>query len=80
MEFIFYSKENCSLCDKAKVILEDLQKEYTFTFKEVDIYKDDALLELYQIRIPVLAHNDEIYAEGIFHKEDIRKRLHEKMG
>ncbi|WP_100333249.1 glutaredoxin family protein [Bacillus alkalisoli] len=80
MEFILYSKENCSLCDKAKVIVEDLQKEYEFTFKEVDIYKDDALLELYQIRIPVLENDGEVYAEGIFHKEDIRKRLHEKLG
>ncbi|WP_425467161.1 glutaredoxin family protein [Pseudalkalibacillus caeni] len=72
---ILYSKENCSLCDKAKVVLDELNEEIPLSVKEVDIYKDDDLLEKYMVMIPVV----EIYGEevdyGIISKEKIRKRL-----
>ncbi|TLS35370.1 glutaredoxin family protein [Pseudalkalibacillus caeni] len=75
MNVILYSKENCSLCDKAKVVLDELNEEIPLSVKEVDIYKDDDLLEKYMVMIPVV----EIYGEevdyGIISKEKIRKRL-----
>ncbi|RSK29436.1 glutaredoxin family protein [Bacillus sp. HMF5848] len=70
-----YSKENCSLCDKAKAILEDLQTEFSFDIEEIDIYKDDHLLELYQIKIPVIVMDGEEIEFGIIHKDVIRKRF-----
>ncbi|MCM3654990.1 glutaredoxin family protein [Metabacillus litoralis] len=72
---IFYSKENCSLCDKGLAILQDIQKEIFFDVEIVDIYKDDHLLELYQIMIPVVKIDDELVSYGILEKDRIRKRL-----
>ncbi|MGN7941098.1 glutaredoxin family protein [Virgibacillus sp. 6R] len=72
---IFYSKENCSLCEKGLALVEELQKEIPFDYEVVDIYKDDELLELYQIMIPVVKIDNEIASYGILEKDLIRKRL-----
>lgn len=72
---IFYSKENCPLCDKGLIILKNLQKEIPFEYEIMDIYKDDQLLELYQLMIPVVKIDDEVASYGILEKDDIRKRL-----
>lgn len=73
-----YSKNNCSLCEKANKVLEDLREEFQFEIQEVDIYQDDTLLEKYQIMIPVVEIDGEEVEYGIIHKETIRKRLLEK--
>jgi glutaredoxin len=74
-----YSKVDCPLCEKAKRVLQELQKEWNFEVKEIDIYKDDALLEKYQLMIPVIEIGGEEVAYGLIHKDVIRKRLLEKM-
>jgi glutaredoxin len=76
----FYIKENCPLCDKAKRIIEDLANEFPLTIEEKDIYKDDQLLELYQVLIPVLALNGEEVAYGLIDYQDVRNQLIKKMG
>jgi glutaredoxin len=70
-----YSKTNCPLCDKAKQVLQELQKEFSFQINEIDIYQDDVLLEKYQLMIPVVEIDGEEVAFGIVHKDVIRKRL-----
>ncbi|BDG45844.1 MULTISPECIES: glutaredoxin family protein [Parageobacillus] len=70
-----YSKTNCPLCDKAKQVLQELQKEFTFQIREIDIYQDDALLEKYQLMIPVVEIDGEEVDFGIIQKDVIRKRL-----
>jgi glutaredoxin len=72
---IFYSKENCSLCTKGLAVLEDIQQEIPFDYEIVDIYKDDHLLELYQLMIPVVKIGKDVVSYGILEKEEIRKRL-----
>lgn len=72
---IFYSKENCSLCDKGLALIKELQQEIPFDYEVVDIYKDDTLLELYQIMIPVVKIDDKVVSFGILEKEAISKRL-----
>ncbi len=72
---IFYSKENCSLCEKGLALVKELQKEIPFDYEVVDIYKDDELLELYQIMIPVVKIDNDIASYGILEKDLIRKRL-----
>jgi glutaredoxin len=74
-----YSKVNCPLCEKAKAVLQELQNEWNFEVKEIDIYKDDTLLEKYQLMIPVVEIDGEEVAYGLIHKDVIRKRLLEKM-
>ncbi|EPZ39881.1 MULTISPECIES: glutaredoxin family protein [Anoxybacillus] len=74
MKVIVYSKENCCLCDEAKAILRELQVEW----EEVDIYKDEQLLEQYHLIIPVIEVDGEMVAYGRIHKDVIRKRLQKK--
>ena len=79
MKLKFYTKKECPLCEKAKARLQELQGEMDFSIEEVDIYQDDALLEKYQIMIPVVEYNEEMLGYGIINKEEIRKRLLEKI-
>ncbi|MFD2045041.1 glutaredoxin family protein [Ornithinibacillus salinisoli] len=58
LTIIFYTKENCSLCDDAKAILQLLQSDYTFAIEERDIYTKDEWLEEYQLVIPFVQIND----------------------
>ncbi|WP_044892992.1 glutaredoxin family protein [Bacillus alveayuensis] len=75
MKVILYSKVDCCLCEKAKTVLQELQREFSFEVKEIDIYKDDRLLEKYQLMIPVVEIDGEEIEYGIIHKDVIRKRL-----
>jgi glutaredoxin len=79
IQVIMYSKENCSLCEKAKKILEEISTEIPLEINEVDIYRVDELLEKYQIMIPVVEMDGEEIEYGIIHKDVIRKRLLEKI-
>lgn len=51
--FILYSTVGCHLCDQAISLIE-ASGIPTSDFKIVDIAEDDALVERYGIRIPVL--------------------------
>ena len=51
MKYILYSRAGCSLCAKAKTVLEKSGLE----FSEVSIEGNAALEELYQFEIPILA-------------------------
>ncbi|MDC3416175.1 glutaredoxin family protein [Aquibacillus salsiterrae] len=51
---ILYSKIDCPICEEAKQLILTLKDAYSFTLDEVDIYKDDLLLEKYQLMIPVV--------------------------
>lgn len=77
---MMYTRQICPLCEKAKVVMEELQEEFAFSFKEQDIYKDDQLLEKYQLMIPVIEVDGIVVAYGQIKKDFIRKRLLEKMG
>jgi len=58
LHVLFYTKDDCSLCDDAYALLKMLQREYSFTIEEINIHTDDQLLEKYQLLIPVLKVND----------------------
>jgi len=54
-EVVIYTKDGCSLCDKAKEIIERVRQEVDFTFRQVDITTDEGLSEKYRYTIPVVA-------------------------
>jgi glutaredoxin len=54
-EVVIYTKEGCSLCDKAKEIIERVGREVDFTFRQVDITTEEGLFEKYRYTIPVVA-------------------------
>lgn len=51
---LFYTKEICSLCEEAEALLHMFQQDYHFKIEVCDIYKNEALLEEYQLLIPVV--------------------------
>ncbi|ODG90644.1 glutaredoxin family protein [Bacillus sp. AFS029533] len=71
MKLTLFTKENCGLCEEAKDAIRLVQSEYEIDVNEIDIYSDDALLEEYQLMIPVIQINGETVAYGKIHKIDI---------
>ena len=63
-----YSRIQCPLCEKAKLILEEVQKESGIQFEEIDIYKNEELTELYGLMIPVIEWKGEIIQYGQVNK------------
>ncbi|MDT8858719.1 glutaredoxin family protein [Alkalihalobacillus sp. MEB130] len=75
IEVTVMSKIDCPLCDKAIDLIKPLADEIPFSMNITDIYKDDHLLEKYQIMIPVILINGEEVDYGQISKEKVRKRL-----
>lgn len=75
MKVTYYTKENCSLCDKGLMVLKDINKDIPLEIEMVDIYKDDELLEKYQIMIPVIEINGIEVDCGILSEAKIRSFL-----
>ncbi|MEH7252743.1 glutaredoxin family protein [Neobacillus niacini] len=74
-----FTRQRCSLCEKAKKAILEVKQDWDFTLEEIDIDESDELTELYGIMIPVVHFNGEEVAFGIIDKNDIRNRLHEKI-
>jgi glutaredoxin len=53
-EVVLYTREGCSLCDKAKAIILAVRREVPFLFREVDIGWSGDLYEDHKHDIPVV--------------------------
>lgn len=51
---VFLTTSGCHLCEQAKALLEQASEQQGLIYTEVDIASDDALVERYGLRIPVL--------------------------
>lgn len=51
---VLYSRPGCHLCDDARAAIEAVRARHAFSFEEIDIETDDALLREYAVRIPVV--------------------------
>jgi len=59
---VLYARDGCHLCEEARRVIEEVRRTAPFTFTEVDIDTDDALIREYGIRIPVVAvGGDELF-------------------
>jgi uncharacterized OB-fold protein len=56
---VLYARDGCHLCDEAREVIELVGRTVAFTFTEIDIETDDALVRDYGIRIPVVAVDGE---------------------
>jgi len=56
---VLYARDGCHLCDEAREVIERVRRTAAFTFIEIDIETDDALVRDYGIRIPVVAVDGE---------------------
>lgn len=75
MNVQYYTKENCSLCDKGLLVLEKISKDIPLKIEMIDIYKDDELLEKFQIMIPVVEIDGVEVDFGILTEAKIRSFL-----
>jgi hypothetical protein len=53
-QIVFYTTAGCHLCDLAREVYQSTLNPEYFSVDEVDIAADDALIERYGTRIPVL--------------------------
>ena len=72
---VLYGRDGCHLCDDARVVLQNLQREVPFTLSEIDIETDDRLFKRYLERIPVIALNGEELYDFFVDAEDLASRL-----
>ena len=51
---IFYTTEDCHLCEEAALLLEKLRTLRQINIETIDISANESLIHLYGIRIPVV--------------------------
>lgn len=72
---IFYTRENCRLCEEAYVLLEILQQKYNFNIEKRDIETNNEWLEQYHVIIPVIEIGNTILNSNMIDLEIIDKKL-----
>lgn len=54
IRLVFYTTAGCHLCEQAALLLEELRELRDIEVESVEISSDEALVNLYGIRIPVV--------------------------
>ncbi len=75
MHLILYSKKDCHLCEVAKEQLLEIQQEYPFSLKEIDIEKDKMAFEKYKYLIPVIEIDGKIAFNYRVNEAELKKLL-----
>ena len=76
MRLTIYSKPGCHLCDEMKaVVARTIQDRAEITLEEIDISRDEALLTLYGLEIPVLLMDGKKVAKYRITGDDLSRRL-----
>jgi glutaredoxin len=71
VQVTLYTKIGCHLCEDARELLDEIASIRPFDFTEIDIRSDMALYEQYRYRVPVIALNNTIVAEGRVEYNDL---------
>jgi glutaredoxin len=76
MRVTIYSKPDCHLCDDMKAVVKRaIQSREGISLEEIDISRNPALLELYELEIPVLMIDGKKAAKYRITEEELRRRL-----
>jgi glutaredoxin len=70
-----FGRDGCHLCDDARAVLLRVQAAHPFRLEEIDVEADDALLERYLERIPVIALDGEELFDFFVDEEALRRKL-----
>lgn len=74
INLILFTRNRCPLCDKAKqIIMELMEEDYNFYYKEIDIDTSEELTEKYGLMIPVININGIDVQYGNIDKKFITK-------
>ena len=74
------TKKDCSLCDNAKAIIEQVIAGIPAELKMTDIESDPELFERYKEKIPVVLINGEESFVYKVHPVTLRKKLEKLLG
>lgn len=72
---VLYTKPDCHLCHEVRDLLAPLQREFTFTFDEVNILTDPALEEQYRYAIPVVVVDSQWELSAPIQERELRAVL-----
>ena len=78
LTIILYTKGNCSLCLKAKRVLQETQRQHPFRLVEMDVTGDPELYERYKHDIPVATLNGEEIFRHRVQREVLEEFLNER--
>ena len=70
-----YSKDDCQLCDEAKAVLQNVQKEFPFTLKEVKLIPGEGSFEEYKEDFPVIHINKRFAFKHRLNENSVKIRL-----
>jgi glutaredoxin len=70
-----YSRDGCSLCDKAHALLLIAGRETPIEVEVIDIDEDPALRVQYDQRIPVLRVGEAVICEGVVTLTRLREAI-----
>lgn len=63
---IFYTRQNCKLCDEALALVQTIQELEAFELEIKDIYEEEIYLEKYHLLIPVVEIGENVlYGENL---------------
>ncbi|MBI3399083.1 MAG: glutaredoxin family protein [Deltaproteobacteria bacterium] len=74
-----YSKKDCSLCKKAKQLIDKINAEMPFSFKEIDIAASEDLLRKYKEDIPTIFINGKKAFKFKVDETEFRKKLRREL-
>ncbi len=80
MRIEIYSKPDCSLCEKAKQIILQVQKRIPFELTEVNIEEDRTLFEKFQYDIPVIFIDGRKAFKHRLGEEELESRVRRTLG
>ena len=70
-----YTKDECSLCDEAMIVLDSVAQDVPFELIKIDITKDKELFEKFKEKIPVVYINGRFSFKYYVDEEIFREKL-----
>lgn len=70
-----YSRIKCHLCEKARLVLEEIYQELGISYEEINIDHNDKLTELYGLMIPVVEWQGEMIQYGQVDKDTLYQSI-----
>jgi hypothetical protein len=75
-----FTRQGCHLCEEAWQVLQDAQRRFRFTLRQVDVDADPALVELYGLHVPVVTVDGRVYFRGRLNAVLLRRLLRARAG
>lgn len=72
---VFFSKDDCPLCDKGLAVAQRLATRHGLRIEKVDIESDPALMDQYAERVPVLELDEAELGWGLLSERAIERKL-----